>query len=105
MCREAADSHPVVFKQSNAEFEIHEAIGEGAGIIINPAGTIVAGAGARGYPLAVKAILGLLSESASKFRESNLQVPDRAVVTALPEMSTRCRRMPRLPSDRAGLPR
>jgi 3-dehydroquinate dehydratase-2 len=42
MCREAAGSHPVIFKQSNAEFElinwIHEAIDEGAGIIINPAG-------------------------------------------------------------------
>lgn len=42
MCREAAGSHPVIFKQSNAEFElinwIHEAIDGGAGIIINPAG-------------------------------------------------------------------
>jgi 3-dehydroquinate dehydratase-2 len=42
MCRATADSHPIVFKQSNAEFEIinwiHEAIDEGAGIIINPAG-------------------------------------------------------------------
>src|SRR5687767_13401076 len=42
MCRKAADGRPVVFKQSNAEFEIvnwiHEAIDEGAGIIINPAG-------------------------------------------------------------------
>ena len=42
ICREAAGSHPVIFKQSNAEFElinwIHEAIDEGAGIIINPAG-------------------------------------------------------------------
>jgi 3-dehydroquinate dehydratase-2 len=42
MCREAAGSHPMVFRQSNAEFEIidwiHEAIDEGAAIIINPAG-------------------------------------------------------------------
>ena len=42
MCRQAADGRPIVFKQSNAEHEIvnwiHEAIDEGAGIIINPAG-------------------------------------------------------------------
>jgi 3-dehydroquinate dehydratase-2 len=42
MCRATAGNHPIVFKQSNAEFEIinwiHEAIDEGAGIIINPAG-------------------------------------------------------------------
>jgi 3-dehydroquinate dehydratase II len=42
MCRDAAADDPIVFKQSNAEFEIigwiHEAIDEGAGIIINPAG-------------------------------------------------------------------
>ena len=114
MCREAAGSHPIVFRQSNAEFEIigwiHEAIDEGAGIIINPAGltftsipimdalkmfagpiielhisnihrreeiyhrslvskvatTIIAGAGARGYPLAVTALLGLLADAAAK---------------------------------------
>ena len=114
MCREAAGSHPLVFRQSNAEFEIigwiHEAIDEGAGIIINPAGltftsipimdalkmfpgpiielhisnihrreeiyhrslvskvatTIIAGAGARGYPLAVTALLGLLADAAAK---------------------------------------
>lgn len=40
-CREAAGAHPVVFRQSNSEAEIidwiHEAIDEGAGIIINPA--------------------------------------------------------------------
>ena len=114
MCREAAGSHPLVFRQSNAEFEIigwiHEAIDEGAGIIINPAGltftsipildalkmfpgpiielhisnihrreeiyhrslvskvatTIIAGAGARGYPLAVTALLGLLADAAKK---------------------------------------
>jgi 3-dehydroquinate dehydratase II len=105
MCREAAGSHPVVFKQSNAEFElinwIHEAIDSGIGIIINPAGlsftsipildalkmfpgpivelhisnihrreeiyhhslvskvatVVIAGAGARGYALAVRALL------------------------------------------------
>jgi 3-dehydroquinate dehydratase-2 len=42
MCRAAAGGQPVVFKQSNAEYEIvnwiHEAIDEGAGIVINPAG-------------------------------------------------------------------
>ena len=42
MCRAAAGSNPLVFRQSNAESEIidwiHEAIDEGAGIIINPAG-------------------------------------------------------------------
>ncbi len=105
MCRDAAGSHPVVFKQSNAEFElvnwIHEAIDSGIGIIINPAGlsftsipildalkmfpgpivelhisnihrreeiyhhslvskvatVVIAGAGARGYALAVRALL------------------------------------------------
>ena len=42
MCREAAGSHPVEFRQSNAEHQlvdwIHEAIDKGAGIVINPAG-------------------------------------------------------------------
>jgi 3-dehydroquinate dehydratase-2 len=42
MCRKAAGSHPVEFRQSNAEHElidwIHEAIDQGAGIVINPAG-------------------------------------------------------------------
>lgn len=41
MCREAAGDREVIFRQSNAEHEIigwiHEAIDEGAGIIINPA--------------------------------------------------------------------
>jgi 3-dehydroquinate dehydratase II len=41
MCREAAGETGIVFRQSNAEHEIidwiHEAIDEGAGIIINPA--------------------------------------------------------------------
>jgi 3-dehydroquinate dehydratase II len=41
MCREAAAGWPVVFKQSNREYElvdwIHEAIDEGSAIIINPA--------------------------------------------------------------------
>lgn len=41
MCREAAGDTGIVFRQSNAEHEIigwiHEAIDEGAGIIINPA--------------------------------------------------------------------
>ncbi|WP_201833692.1 type II 3-dehydroquinate dehydratase [Microvirga zambiensis] len=41
MCREAAGDNPIVFKQSNREYEIidwvHEAIDQGSGIIINPA--------------------------------------------------------------------
>ena len=41
MCREAAPGQPIVFRQSNREYEIidwvHEAIDEGSGIIINPA--------------------------------------------------------------------
>ncbi|MBS0535997.1 MAG: 3-dehydroquinate dehydratase [Proteobacteria bacterium] len=41
-CREEAGGRPVVFHQSNSEAQIidwiHEAIDEGAGIIINPAG-------------------------------------------------------------------
>src|SRR5689334_20350810 len=40
-CREAASGRPIVFRQSNREYEIiewvHEAIDEGSGIIINPA--------------------------------------------------------------------
>ena len=42
MCRQAAGKRSIVFRQSNAESEIigwiHEAIDEGAAIIINPAG-------------------------------------------------------------------
>jgi 3-dehydroquinate dehydratase II len=42
MCREAAGIRPIRFHQSNFEGEIvnwlHEAIDEGAGILINPAG-------------------------------------------------------------------
>ncbi len=41
MCREAASDHPIVFRQSNREYEIiewvHEAIDGGSAIIINPA--------------------------------------------------------------------
>jgi 3-dehydroquinate dehydratase-2 len=41
ICREAASGHPIVFRQSNREYEIiewvHQAIDEGSGIIINPA--------------------------------------------------------------------
>jgi 3-dehydroquinate dehydratase-2 len=41
MCREAAGDVPIVFRQSNREFEliewIHEAIDNGSAIIINPA--------------------------------------------------------------------
>jgi 3-dehydroquinate dehydratase II len=42
MCRQAAGRRPVRFHQSNAEHQlidwIHEAIDEGTGILINPAG-------------------------------------------------------------------
>jgi len=42
LCLRTAGAHPLVFRQSNAEFEIvdwiHEAIDRGAGIVINPAG-------------------------------------------------------------------
>ena len=42
LCRKSAGGHPLEFRQSNAEHElidwIHEAIDEGAGIIINAAG-------------------------------------------------------------------
>ena len=42
LCRAAADGCPIVFKQSNAESAlidwIHEAIDQGSGIVINPAG-------------------------------------------------------------------
>src|SRR5690606_7972956 len=41
MCREAAGARPVVFHQTNSEEKlinlVHEAIDEGAGIVINPA--------------------------------------------------------------------
>lgn len=41
MCRDAAPGQPIEFRQSNREHElidwIHEAIDEGAGIVINPA--------------------------------------------------------------------
>ncbi|MFL4975897.1 MAG: type II 3-dehydroquinate dehydratase [Microvirga sp.] len=41
MCREVAPDQPIEFRQSNREYEIiewvHEAIDNGAGIIINPA--------------------------------------------------------------------
>jgi 3-dehydroquinate dehydratase-2 len=40
-CRDAADRHPIVFRQSNSEAQlidwIHEATDSGSGIIINPA--------------------------------------------------------------------
>ena len=42
MCRKAAGTRPVEFRQTNAESQlidwIHEAIDKGAGIVINPAG-------------------------------------------------------------------
>jgi len=114
MCREAALDHPIVFRQSNREYEIiewvHEAIDEGSGIIINPAAftftsmaimdalkmfprplielhisnihkrepiyhrsyispvatAVIAGLGARGYPIAVEALLGMIASSSTK---------------------------------------
>ena len=108
MCRRAAGHHPLTFLQSNAEPEIigwiHEAIDEGAGIIINAAAltftslaildalkmfpgpvielhisnihrreklyqnsllsraatAVIVGLGAKGYPLAVGAMLELV---------------------------------------------
>ena len=42
MCRAAAGGHPLEFRQSNAEHQIvdwiHDAIDQGSGIVINPAG-------------------------------------------------------------------
>lgn len=108
MCSEAAGSQPLRFLQSNYEGQIvewiHEAIDDGAGIIINPAAlsftsvslldalkmfkgpiielhisnihardeahrhsrisagvtAVIAGLGARGYGIAVRALLGML---------------------------------------------
>ena len=110
MCRSAAGSRPVEFRQTNAEYQmvdwIHEAIDRpAAGIVINPAGhtftsipildalkmfhgpvfelhisnihardeahrhsrisagvtAVIAGLGARGYPAAVRALIGMLA--------------------------------------------
>ncbi len=111
MCREAAGDVPVVFRQTNREYEliewIHEATDEGSGIIINPAAftftsmaimdalkmcrhpiielhisnvhkrepmyhrslvspvatAVIAGLGARGYPVAVGAMRTLIGAS------------------------------------------
>ncbi|MBP1845677.1 3-dehydroquinate dehydratase-2 [Rhizobium petrolearium] len=110
LCREAAGDRPVVFSQTNSEEKlidlVHEAIDEGAAIIINPAAftftslalldalkmfkgpiiefhisnvhrresiyhhsyvsmtatAVMAGLGARGYPVAIRAIEDLLAE-------------------------------------------
>ena len=107
-CREAAGERPVEFRQTNAEHQlvdwIHEAIDEGSGILINPAGlsfrsipvldalkmfpgpiiefhisnihrreeiyrhslmssavtAVLAGLGPQGYPLAVRALIGMV---------------------------------------------
>lgn len=112
-CRSEAGNRPVVFHQSNSESQlidwIHEAIDEGSGIIINPAGytftsialldalkmfpapiielhisnvhrreahyhhsyvskaatAVIAGLGANGYRVAVRAMLDLLGQHAS----------------------------------------
>jgi 3-dehydroquinate dehydratase-2 len=108
MCRTAAGDHPLEFRQTNSEQQliewVHEAIDEGAAILINPAAftftslalldalkmfpgpiielhisnihrrepiyhrsyvsmvatSVMAGFGAEGYPIAVKALLGRL---------------------------------------------
>jgi 3-dehydroquinate dehydratase-2 len=110
MCREAAGDRPIRFSQSNIEGElvntIHDAIDEGSGILINPAGLsffsipvldalkmfpgpivelhisnihrreeiyqrslvskvatgVIAGLGAKGYPLAIKWLLDHIVE-------------------------------------------
>jgi 3-dehydroquinate dehydratase-2 len=110
-CREAAGERPVEFRQTNSEERliewVHEAIDEGAGIIINPAAftftslalldalkmfngpiieyhisnvhrreaiyhrsyvsmtatTVMAGLGATGYPIAVRAVELLIAEA------------------------------------------
>lgn len=109
MCRQAAGDRPVEFRQSNSEAQlidwIHEAIDEGAGIVINPAAysftslaildalkmfagpivelhisnihrreplyhhsyvskaatAVIAGLGAEGYPVAVRAVESMLA--------------------------------------------
>jgi 3-dehydroquinate dehydratase II len=114
MCREAASGHPIVFRQSNREYEIiewvHEAIDQGSGIIINPAAftftsmaimdalkmfpgpmielhisnihrreqiyhksyvspvatAVIAGLGTKGYPIAVQAVLDMISQSPAR---------------------------------------
>ena len=111
MCREAAGGHPIVFRQSNREYEIidwvHEAVDEGSGIVINPAAftftsmaimdalkmfrgplielhisnihrrepiyhrsyvspvatAVIAGLGARAYPIAIREILHMIGPS------------------------------------------
>lgn len=108
MCRQAAGDRPLEFRQSNSEAQlidwIHEAIDEGAGIVINPAAfsftslaildalkmfpgpivelhisnihrreplyhhsyvskiatAVIAGLGAEGYPVAVRAIESMI---------------------------------------------
>jgi 3-dehydroquinate dehydratase-2 len=111
LCRDAASGYPIVFRQSNREYEIidwvHEATDEGSGIIINPAAftftsmaimdslkmfsgpvvelhisnihrrepiyhrsyvspiatAVIAGLGTHGHPIAVLAMLGMISQS------------------------------------------
>jgi 3-dehydroquinate dehydratase-2 len=113
MCREAAAGHPIVFRQSNREYEliewVHEAIDEAGGIIINPAAftftsmalmdalkmfpgplielhisnihkrepiyhrsyispvatAVIAGLGANGYPMAIRAMHDLIAARAA----------------------------------------
>jgi 3-dehydroquinate dehydratase-2 len=113
LCREAAGVQPLEFRQTNSETQmidwIHEAIDEGAGIVINPAAysftsiaildalkmfegpiielhisnihrredlyqrslmsraatAVIAGLGARGYPVAVQAVMALIAADAA----------------------------------------
>lgn len=108
-CRTAAGGHPLVFRQSNAEFQlidwVHEAVDSAGGVIINPAAftftsmalmdalkmlsvplielhisnihrrekmyhhslvspiatAVIAGFGARGYPMAVRAMQEMMA--------------------------------------------
>jgi 3-dehydroquinate dehydratase-2 len=117
MCRDAAEGRPIVFRQTNREYElidwIHEAIEQGGGIIINPAAytftsiaildalkmfggpiielhisnvhrreahyhhsyvskvatAVIAGLGANGYPVAVRAMRDLLGSPARAGRK------------------------------------
>ncbi len=70
MCREASPDRPIVFRQSNREYEliewIHEAIDQGSAIIINPAA----------FTFTSMAILDALEDvSGSDHRAAHLQHP------------------------------
>ena len=79
-CREAAGDRAVRFHQTNAEHQlvdwVHEAIDEGAGIVINPAGLSF-----RSIPLldALKASLAIISTAAGR------STPNAAALARLAE--------------------